>query len=266
MPEYRNPQSEPGMDRNLLLVFLLLAVVIFASQFLMRRYAPQQPPSNGHPKEPIQPATPSTSPSARANAGEAAALPTKAAAPTEARKQAQSESEIVVENALYRVTFTNRGALVKSWVLKKFSDDQGRPLDLVHSSAAAKYGYPLSLWSYDESLRGKLNSVLYLPSSSSQVLTSPASLSFEYSDSSLTVRKNFRFDPSYVVGVETSVFVDGRPAYAFPAWPAGFGDQSNLQAYASSQFEYQWNNTTEHLLAKKVSGGNTLHGSYDWAG
>jgi len=266
MPEYRNPQSEPGMDRNLLLVFLLLAVVIFASQFLMRRYAPQQPPSNAHPKEPIQPATPSTSPSARANAGEAAALPTKAAAPTEARKQAQSESEIVVENALYRVTFTNRGALVKSWVLKKFSDDQGRPLDLVHSSAAAKYGYPLSLWSYDESLRGKLNSVLYLPSSSSQVLTSPASLSFEYSDSSLTVRKNFRFDPSYVVGVETSVFVDGRPAYAFPAWPAGFGDQSNLQAYASSQFEYQWNNTTEHLLAKKVSGGNTLHGSYDWAG
>jgi YidC/Oxa1 family membrane protein insertase len=266
MPEYRNPQSEPGMDRNLLLVFLLLAVVIFASQFLMRRYAPQQPPSNAHPKEPIQPATPSTSPSARASAGEAAALPTKAAAPTEARKQAQSESEIVVENALYRVTFTNRGALVKSWVLKKFSDDQGRPLDLVHSSAAAKYGYPLSLWSYDESLRGKLNSVLYLPSSSSQVLTSPASLSFEYSDSSLTVRKNFRFDPSYVVGVETSVFVDGRPAYAFPAWPAGFGDQSNLQAYASSQFEYQWNNTTEHLLAKKVSGGNTLHGSYDWAG
>ena len=254
------------MDRNLLLVFLLLAVVIFASQFLMRRYAPQQPPSNAHPKEPIQPATPSTSPSARASAGEAAALPTKAAAPTEARKQAQSESEIVVENALYRVTFTNRGALVKSWVLKKFSDDQGRPLDLVHSSAAAKYGYPLSLWSYDESLRGKLNSVLYLPSSSSQVLTSPASLSFEYSDSSLTVRKNFRFDPSYVVGVETSVFVDGRPAYAFPAWPAGFGDQSNLQAYASSQFEYQWNNTTEHLLAKKVSGGNTLHGSYDWAG
>ena len=254
------------MDRNLLLVFLLLAVVIFASQFLMRRYAPQQPPSNAHPKEPIQPATPSTSPSARASAGEAAALPTKAASPTEARKQAQSESEIVVENALYRVTFTNRGALVKSWVLKKFSDDQGRPLDLVHSSAAAKYGYPLSLWSYDESLRGKLNSVLYLPSSSSQVLTSPASLSFEYSDSSLTVRKNFRFDPSYVVGVETSVFVDGRPAYAFPAWPAGFGDQSNLQAYASSQFEYQWNNTTEHLLAKKVSGGNTLHGSYDWAG
>jgi len=247
-------------------VFLLLAVVIFASQFLMRRYAPQQPPSNAHPKEPIQPATPSTSPSARASAGEAAALPTKAAAPTEARKQAQSESEIVVENALYRVTFTNRGALVKSWVLKKFSDDQGRPLDLVHSSAAAKYGYPLSLWSYDESLRGKLNSVLYLPSSSSQVLTSPASLSFEYSDSSLTVRKNFRFDPSYGVGVETSVFVDGRPAYAFPAWPAGFGDQSNLQAYASSQFEYQWNNTTEHLLAKKVSGGNTLHGSYDWAG
>jgi YidC/Oxa1 family membrane protein insertase len=265
MPEYRNPQSEPGMDRNLLLVFLVLAVVIFASQFLMRRYTPQQPPSNAHPNQAIQTANPSTSPPAPANAGKATALRTKTT-PSEAPQQAQSESEIVVENALYRVTFTNRGALVKSWVLKKFSDDQGRPLDLVHSSAATKYGYPLSLWSYDEALRGKLNSVLYLPSASSQVLTSPASLSFEYSDSSLRVRKNFRFDHSYVVGVETSVWVDDRPAYAFPAWPAGFGDQSNLQAYASGQFDYQWNNTTEHLVAKKVSGGNTLHGSYDWAG
>jgi YidC/Oxa1 family membrane protein insertase len=265
MPEYRNPKSEPGMDRNLLLVFLVLAVVIFASQFLMRRYAPQQPPSNAHPNQPIQPANPSPSPPAPANPGKATALRTKTT-PSEAPKQAQSESEIVVENALYRVTFSNRGALVKSWVLKKFSDDQGRPLDLVHSSAAAKYGYPLSLWSYDEALRGKLNSVLYLPSASSQVLTSPASLSFEYSDASLRVRKNFRFDHSYVVGVETSVWVDDHPAYAFPAWPAGFGDQSNLQAYAASQFDYQWNNTTEHLVAKKVSGGNTLHGSYDWAG
>ena len=29
-----------------------------------------------------------------------------------------------MENDLYRIRFTNRGAQVKSWVLKKFKDDK----------------------------------------------------------------------------------------------------------------------------------------------
>ncbi len=37
--------------------------------------------------------------------------------------KAESESTTVVENDLYRITFTNRGGLVKSWILKKY---QGR--------------------------------------------------------------------------------------------------------------------------------------------
>jgi YidC/Oxa1 family membrane protein insertase len=266
MPEYRNPQSEPGMERNLLLIFLLLAVVIFASQFFMKRYSPPPAPSNAHPTQPIQPGTPSSAQTVAPNREPSNVLPAKRPRAAEIPQQAQAESAMVVENAVYRISFSNRGAVAKSWVLKKFSDDQGRPLDLVNSPAAAKYGYPLSLWSYDESLRAKLDSVLYVANPGSGSLLAPASLNFEYSDSSLTVRKSFHFDDSYVVTVETSVLVDGRPASAFPAWPAGFGDQSNLQAYAASQFDYQFNNSTEHLTGKKVSGGNTLHGSFDWAG
>ena len=53
---------------------------------------------------------------------------------------------------------------------------------------------------------------------------------------------------------------------AFPAWPAGFGDQTTVYAYGQGQFEYQFNNDTEHLPIKKISSGNTLHGNYDWAG
>ena len=63
--------------------------------------------------------------------------------------QAASEQTTVVENDLYRITFTNRGGLVKSWILKKYTDDKGQPLDLVHQQAAAQYGYPLSLWTGD---------------------------------------------------------------------------------------------------------------------
>src|SRR5271154_7592507 len=48
------------------------------------------------------------------------------------------ERIIVVENALYRVEFSNRGAVVKSWQLKKYKDDSKpqKPLDVVHAQAA----------------------------------------------------------------------------------------------------------------------------------
>ena len=264
MPEYKSPQSEPGMERNLLLAFLLLAVVIFASQLFMRKYAPPQPPSPAHPSQPIQTGNPSQAGTAGPAPEHVAASVRRPGVQTGSR-QAGSESETVVENDLYRIAFTNRGAQAKSWVLKKFFDDQGRPLDLVNP-AAAKYGYPLSLWTYDQTVRDKLNSVLYVPSTNSRRLELPATLTFEYSDSGLMVRKSFSFDHSYVVGVDTAVASPSGPLYAYPGWPAGFGDQTTPQAYGSGQFEYQLNNNTEHWGVKKVSGQNTLHGSYDWVG
>jgi len=277
MPEYKNPQNEPGMDRNLLFVFLLMAVVIFGSQLLFKKNAPQ-PPSTAHPsQQPIQPGAASTPASsapaapslaAAAQGSKTGAGKKSAPVPRQITRQASSESQIVVENDLYKITFTNRGAQAKSWVLKKFADDQGKPLDLVNSAAAAKYGYPLSLWTYDEGLRTKVNSALYIPNSNSptETLTAPADLSFEYSDADVTVRKTFHFDQSYVVGVNTSVVLNDSPAWAFPAWPSGFGDQTTIPAYAAGQLEYQVNNTTERVALKKVSGGNTLHGTYDWTG
>jgi YidC/Oxa1 family membrane protein insertase len=270
MPEYKSPQSEPGMDKNLLLIFLVMAVAIFGAQFFMRKYAPQQTSSAKPAQQPIQsgaPSTPETSPVQQSATAPAQKAPgSKAPAAQPVSKQAASESETVIENGLYRITFTNRGAQVKSWVLKQFNDDQGKPLDLVNSAAAAKQGYPLSLWTYDEGLRNTLNSALYVPSTTETLLEAPAQIAFEYSDGSLTVRKSFHFDHSYVVSVETSVFSNGSPVYAFPAWPSGFGDQTNVPAYESAEFEYQVNDKTEHINVKKISGGNTAHGSYNWVG
>ncbi len=270
MPEYKSPQQESGTERRFLLVFLLIAVVIFGSQWLMKKYMPQQPPSTAKPVQPIQapaaqapgPASPQSAVAQSIAGGGARA--TKGAQPART-KQAQSETETAIENDLYRIVFTNRGGQVKSWVLKKFQDDQGRPLDLVNPIAAAKYGYPLSLWTYHETLRNKLNSALYVSSGEGN-LTAPANLSFEYSDAGLTVRKSFQFDHSYVVRVETSVLSNGDPVNAFPTWPAGFGDQTTPAAYAATQFEYQVNSNTERIPAKKVSGGNTLRGTFAWAG
>jgi YidC/Oxa1 family membrane protein insertase len=241
----------------MLLVFALTFLVIVLFQPLLKKYLPQPPAPARQTQEQPQPA----SQAAMMNQPQAAAPVLNAGA----TKQATSEAETVIENDVYRITFTNRGAQVKSWILKKFSNDKEQPLNLVNSLAAEKYGYPLSLWTYDEDRRNKLNSALYLASSSGAVRT-PAEITFEYADGDVAVRKKFSFDNTYVIHVETSVVSNGSQVTAYPAWPAGFGDEATLASYAASQVEYQYNNAIERFPIKKVSGGNTLHLPFNWAG
>lgn len=184
--------------------------------------------------------------------------------PSAETKAANAETETVVENDLYRIIFTNKGGQAKSWVLKKYKDDQGRPLDLVNA-ASVSYGLPLGLYTYDENLRKQLNSALYVGDAADKI-TAPGELTYEYSQDGVIVRKTFRFDNSYVVGMETSVTQNGKPVQAFPTWPPGFGDQNAAPAYAASRIDYEANGKVERLAAKKVSGGNTLRGPFNWAG
>ncbi len=242
------------MERRLLLVFALTFLVIILFQPLLKKYVPQPVAPPAQTQTLVQPSAPPA----------AATEPLVPSPPAGAGKQAASESETVVENDLYRITFSNRGGLVKSWILKKYDDDQGKPLELV-SKAAEKYGYPLSLWTYDETQRNKLNSVLYLASDSGR-LSAPARVSFEYADQDVAVRKIFSFDHTYVLHVETSVLAKGSQVAAFPMWPSGFGDQASPASYAASRIEHQYNNTIERLDIKKVSGGATLPGPFNWAG
>jgi YidC/Oxa1 family membrane protein insertase len=266
LAEYRNPQLEPGNERRFLLIFLVMIVAMLAFQPLFKKYLPQPPTQQPQTQTAqTQPASTVAVPTA----------PLPAPVPT-ITKQAASETEIVVENDLYRITFSNRGAQVKSWILKKFDNEaQNGPLDLVNSTAAEKYGYPLSLWTYDEGLRGRLSSALYVASQEGR-LTAPATISFEYSDQDLAVLKRFSFDHTYVVKVETSVTYKGSAVAAFPAWPSGFGDQTTPAFYASSLVAYQFNKNIQRVPARcgfslfskcvQVIGGNTMPGPFHWAG
>ena len=268
MADFQNPQQEPGAERRLLLVFLLTFVGFIAFQALLKKYAPQQPaPPAQHQAAPAQSEAPS-----------AATSSVTAAAPVvTAGKQASAETEIVVENDLYRITFDNRGAQVKSWILKKFDNEtQDGRLDLVNAAAAQKYGYPLSLWTYDETLRNKLSSALYVASNEGQQ-TAPCTITFEYADQDVSVRKTFRFDRTYVLKIETSVVYKGAEIFAAPAWPAGFGDQVTPAAYAAARIDYHSDASTDRtalvfpnfvlrLPIKSISGDNSLKGPFEWAG
>jgi YidC/Oxa1 family membrane protein insertase len=263
LPEYKNPQQEPGTERRLLLVFALTFLVIVLFQPILKKFG-SQPTVETEKKTttttaplPQTPPTLSTSP-----ATAEAKVP---ASSRNAAVQATSETETVIENDLYRITFTNKGGQVTSWVLKKFDDDKGQPLEIVNVAASARYGQPLSLWAYDESLRSKLNSALYVNSRSGHQ-SAPSDITFEYSDSELSVRKKFSFDHSYVVHIETSVRYKGSDVAALPVWPSGLGDEISLASYAAMQLEYQNADKVDRLPAKKIVNGATLNGPFHWAG
>lgn len=237
-----------------MLIFLVTFIIMLAFQPLLKKYLPTPPA----PQKINQPEHAETAPSA--------APAVTPAVPTGVTKQAAGEAETVIENNLYRITFTNRGAQVKSWILKKFDNDaENGPLDLVNPGAAALYGYPLSLWTYDEGLRNKLSSALYVVSEQGQQPT-PTTVTFEYADQDLAVRKTFSFDDTYVVKIETSVTSKGAYVPALPAWPSGFGDQATPAFYLTGLIDYQFNKNIERLAAKKISGGATLPGPFHWAG
>ena len=273
MPDFQNPQQEPGAEKRLLLVFLLTFVVLIIFQPLLKKYFPQPTPAEKPVPSQSAP-SPSSSPAPAAATSSAAVV---AAPVVHASKQAASEAETVIENDLYRITFTNRGAQVKSWILKKFDNDaQNGRLDLVNPAAAQKFGYPLSLWTYDETLRNKLSSALYVASNGGQ-LTAPATITFEYADQDVSVHKTFRFDHTYVLNVETSVVYKGAEIFAAPAWPGGFGDEITPASYAAARIDYHSDASTDktalvfpnfvlRLPVKAISGGNTLKGPFEWAG
>lgn len=250
------------MERRLLLVFALTFLVIVLFQPILKKYLPSAPTPPAAAQTQTQ--SPEPTPPAQSSAVNppVVARP-RGAVPKTAVMQAAAETETILENEQYRITFTNRGAQVKSWILKKFDDDHGHPLELVNPATAEKFGHPLSLWTYDENLRNQLNSVLY-QASGTGALTVPAELTFEYAEHDLDVRKVFRFDQSYMLHIETVVTSQGNRVAAYPMWPAGFGDQDAPPGYASSRIEYQFNSNIERVAFKKISSGNTLPGPFNW--
>jgi YidC/Oxa1 family membrane protein insertase len=269
LAEFKNPNQQGGGDNKSLLVMMIVLVgVFFGLQYFRAKTNPQTVSPNA--SSATQNATPAGSqpvqPGASAAAGApAASLPASTSASTVPAVQASGESTTVVENELYRITFTNRGGQVLSWILKRYKDADGKPLNIVHTQAAEEVGYPLSLYTYEPALTTELTKALYVPSATAH-LAAPATLTFKYSNGNSQVTKTFSFDESYVLHADVQVTRNGAPVRALLNWPGGFGDQDNAQSYGGGQFDTFRNGKDEHLAPKKVSGGDTINGPFDWAG
>lgn len=267
MAEYRNPQQDPNtpMDtRRMVMVFAFTFIMMMvAQQFLFKNAKPSpsaQEAAAKQQQQQQQTAQPSGAP-ATASAQQKSASPVK---------QASAETETIVENDLYKITFTNRGGQVKSWILKKYKDERGNPLELVHTQAAQQWGFPLSFWTGNDDLTTKLNSAMYVADQTGTISGPHSTLNFEYSDGDLVVKKSFTFDHTYVVDVNTEVTRGGSYVTALPAWPAGFGDVTLPATYAQQRIDYEFGDNLERLKpdkkGKDISSGNVIKGPFSWGG
>ena len=263
MAEFKNPSQQGGGDNKSLLVMMLVMVTVF---FGLQYYKSRKNPQTASPNPPVTQSAPPTA-SAPPVASQVAVAAPRAGAPATAVSavKATAETTTVVENELYKISFTNRGGQVSQWLLKKYKDSEGKPLDLVHQMAAQKYGYPLSIYTYDQALTTGLSQAMFVPSATG-TLAAPASLSFKYSDGTVEATKTFSFDETYVLHADVQVLRNGAPVRALVSWPGGFGDQEMATAYAGSVVDTFQNGKQEHFEPKKVSGGGTLNGPFDWAG
>ena len=253
--------------KRLLLFFAIVFAIMLLWRPLFQKYMPQPPaspgsaPAGGENAGSSQP-SPATAPAASAKA--APALPPT---PIEGGKA----QDIVVENDLYRITFSTQGAVVTSWVLKKFQDQNDRPLDVVNQPACAQLGFPMSVTLPDAVLAEKFNSAVYAVepgAAAGQTLHAPAQLKFVFSDGKAEVQKTFAFGDTYQVDAQVSAIEGGSYLPVGVAWTGGFGDyslgQGAVSAHSRAAYDTPAGLTT--VQEKNLKAGLSVLGPLNYAG
>ena len=231
------PEDEQFVQKRLLLACVLSAVAITVYTFFAPRpVAPVIAPETG-----AEPVTAEPVPGDPAEPfSEEALLQASQPAAVFGTQAAESELEIVVESDTFIVRFSNRGAVVTSWVLKEYIVANGEPLDLVdlvHEGGAKNHGYPFGLALSGGQPVAEINQALFVVNDGFPKRSAPTTVSFEYSDGVHTVRKSFSFQSEgYLVGITSELVESGQARSHLLTWPGGFGDtaQPDDQMYSTT--------------------------------
>src|SRR5215469_10327194 len=131
--------------KSLMYFGLLAILVFFGFQYFVKPKPPAPAPQTQNqtqtqtaPAESQQATPPGPAGASAASGGKASSASPVAVAST--------ETLTTVENADYRIVFSNRGGLVQHWILKHYFDSTGKPLDMVQEQSAQRFGFPLSLF------------------------------------------------------------------------------------------------------------------------
>jgi|ERR1051326_4041576 YidC/Oxa1 family membrane protein insertase len=240
LPNNQNQPEKPrrkelSMELRLLIAFVLMGIVLFVTPYI---YKP--PPAT-------KKAPPASTPPAAQVVKEPApkkpeAPPAVPAAPP-AQIAAGKEEIFTVDTDLYTVKLTNTGAVVQSWVLKKFLDSTGKPLELVNVAAQSKVPPPFAIAYKDGAPATQLNSAKFKATPARDGL----GVDYEYSDGKTHCRKSFHFTKKTYLSQVTSDLTEngtGRPHLL--EWRGGFGDFTalNRQTVQQSVFYDPFQTTT----------------------
>jgi len=273
MPELPNnqPPKDMSMETRLLIAFVLMFAVLFASQYL---YKANNPPIKTAPvvtpKQAAEVAKPPAAEVAKPPAA-AAVTNTASAAKTPAEPmpgaiQDDAESEFTIDTDLYKIRLANKGGVVRSWLLKKYLDRTGKPLELVNENALSKVVPPFGLSLKDDETASHLNFALYRATPAAGGL----GIDYEFSDGKNYAKKTFRFGQnSYLVQVGTEVRKNGTGVPHSIEWRGGFGDSTVLNRVAEQHAVY-YDLSNSKLVIKDAKaakdGAITSSGNYSFAG
>lgn len=263
--------KETSDQTRIVLAAALSLIVIIASSYL---YKPPPQTQQGQ-QAPVSATT-------SAPGSNAAAAVASASAPVVAVHAAAGENSVVVESPLYRVEIWNRGGVVRSWQLRKYTNDSQPPqaLDLVHTDTARQEdAWPFSVTLSDPQLEAAANSGFYEinagSAAASGVLEAPVELDMVWSDGHLEVTKRLKFGDDYIVEADVTVTKDGQPLPAGLAWRGGFGDPA-IHGYRRGatgvQVFYSQATKLSTLAVKSLGQPKqpdvraTLSGPYDFVG
>ncbi len=256
----QGPQSgapkELSMELRLLLAFILMGVVLFVTPYFYKSNAP--PARKGAPV-PAQTAAQPPAPPA-----EPAAAPSTPPVPAVPPVAAQAEEKPFLETDLYQITFSNRGGVVRSWRLKKFTAHSGQPLELVNP--ASKVDPPFAFYFPGQKPEVDLNQALYAVKRDPDGL----GLTFEYSNGQVLARKSFRFQKnSYLSQVSVEVSNGGKAAPVLLEWRGGFGDMLVPNPAGAAQtlyFDAAQGKLVKNNAKAAKNGPATASGHYSFAG
>jgi YidC/Oxa1 family membrane protein insertase len=183
-------------------------------------FAPAPAPA---PAEAVSPEAPAADPAGEGKAPPPVPVPERAVA-------ADAAADTVVSTDRFEVTFTNRGGRVTSWKLLAYSNDAGKPVELVPSDAIQLDRLPLSLWLPERPELGrKIDAALFVIDREAIPAEEGGPgerVRMRYAEAGgLEVTKTVEFHPgSYFVQVTASVADGGQVVPAWLAWGAGFGE------------------------------------------
>lgn len=280
------------MDKNFILAISLSLLVLVGSQYLLQRFAPPPEVPEIIETEGKEIETSKTAP--RANNKPLNAGPRSASAGSRLFQSggietisANSENSYLVETDRFRLSLSNRGAIVKEWVLKDFRDGNGEALNLlplncekadsqVRSNCeeqAKKAGFPLSLRIEKETeITEKLKTALFrfdgppiLNFSGSGSV--PRKLKFEYSDGIVSVTKQLTFQAdSYEIQIDSNVSINGRPVDHSLLWRGGFGDRTLNNAWAKKYVILKSQGDIERLDESDLESRRSMEGIFQTLG